>query len=255
MEAINLREEITDPVFGLIYGGSGTGKTHLTGTIAALGKTLVVDIDKGSKTLRTAKKIKPLHKNLTVVSFDKFGDLDNLRKLVTANDPAQWTKAIYPKGEGVITEKFDWVVYDSWSELQWNMKQQLRQEKGLLSANDSLVFRKGMEIQHWGMLTDLNNLCVETLRDIPGINQVFVMLETMSKDELSGQVFGGPAIHGKLVAEMPGYFDVVVHTSTDIMGKFQATTIAKGKWPAKTRLGEGKTVTDPTAKDFFVVEG
>ena len=107
-----------------------------------------------------------------------------------------------------------------------------------------LDFRKNIEIQHWGQMTDLNKLAVQALRGCK-VNQVFTMQETMIKDEISGQIFGGPAIHGKMVQEMPVFFDVVVHTSTDLSGKFTATTKSKSRWPGKTRLGEGARLCQP----------
>lgn len=251
MQAIDLRKPIDDPIFALIYGGSGTGKTHLVGTIGELGRTLVIDVDKGSKTLRTAKRVKPFLDNITVTTFDKFQDLDHAYKVMQRNDPDEWSSVLQLSGPEAIKKPFEWVVWDSWSELQWNMMQQLRKNESLLSAGESLVFRKNLQIQHWGALTDLNKLCVEQLRDVKSVNQAFVMLETMSKDELSGIIFGGPAIHGKLVAEFPGYFDVVARTYTDLSGKYYATTKSKGKWPAKTRLGSGDDYLDPTAKKIF----
>lgn len=235
-------------IFALVYGDSGTGKTDLIGTLGALGQVLVIDIDMGSETLKTSPRVAPYRGNIVVVSFDKFADLDDAYQAVCKNDPKEWSKRF-----GVeITKKFDWIVWDSWSELQWNMLQELRKKEGLSSSK--LDFRKNIGIQHWGALTDLNKLCIESLRDATkstGINQVFIMLESMSKDELSGQVFGGPAIHGKLVKEMPGYFNIVVHTYTDLSGKYCRSTKSKGRWPAKTRRGAGIDKADATAKELF----
>ena len=50
---------------------------------------------------------------------------------------------------------------------------------------------------------------------------------------------------------MPAYFDVVVHTYTDISGNYCATTRSKGRWPAKTRFGVGEEYKNPTAKQIF----
>ena len=115
---------------------------------------------------------------------------------------------------------------------------------------NGLNFRKNVQIQHWGQLTDLNKLAVQQLRSCK-VNQVFTMQEKLDKDELSGQIYGGPAIHGKMVQEMPTYFDIVVHTYTDLQGNYCATNKAKGKWPGKTRLGVGQEFKNPTAKQLF----
>lgn len=238
-------KESTSRIFSLVYGASGTGKTHLMGTLGELGKVLLIDIDQGAKTIKYASDLQVFNKNLTVCSFDKFTDLDQAYKLVDANDPEKWNKLF---GANVVLQPFDWIAWDTWSEIQWYMHQQLRANEKILGQG--LNFRPNMQIQHWGSLTDLNKLSVQALRDCK-VNQIFTMQETISKDEVSGQIYGGPAIHGKLVNEMPAYFDIVVHTYTDISGKFGATTRAKGKWAAKTRLAEGKDFTNPTAKMLF----
>jgi hypothetical protein len=241
-----------DHVFALIYGASGSGKTDFCGQLGGLGNTLIIDADVGSMTIRRSPRVKPFLKNVTVVSFDKFGDLDAAYKAMQKNDPKEWSR-IFSIGEKVptIVEKpFDWIVWDSWSELQWNMMQKLREDKGMLSANGDLTFRKNIEIQHWGMMTDLNKLAIESFRNVP-MNQVYVMLETVMKDDVSGQVIRGPAIHGKLVNEMPGYFNIVIHSYVDLSGKYCATTKPVGGWVAKTRLSEGANKVDPKPKDFF----
>lgn len=244
MTEIDLNDLKVANIFALVYGDSGTGKTHLIGTLGKLGKVLVIDVDKGSLTLKHAKDLRPYVPNLTVVSFDKFGDLDNAYKLIKANDPKRWATI------GItVDEPFDWVVWDSWSELQWHMLQELRSKDSDMRGS-GLNFRKNVQIQHWGMMTDLNKLAIESFRDCE-VNQVFIMLETMVKDEISGQTSGGPAIHGKLVQEMPGFFNIVARTYADLQGNYCATTKPKGKWPAKTRIGVGQEYKNPTAEQLF----
>lgn len=242
MKQLDLMQEGSEKIFALIYGGSGTGKTELVGTLGELGKVLIIDIDKGYKTLKFSKRVEPFKSNLYVVSFDEFKDLNTAYSLAAANDPKKWKAAIG------IEEKFDWIVFDTWSELQWSMMQKLRKDNGL--SGSGLDYRKGIQIQHWGMITDLNKLAVESLRDCD-VNIVFTMQETMSKDEISGQVFGGPAIHGKMVNEMPAYFDIVVHTTVDLQGNFVASTKPKGKWPAKSRIKTIAEYKNPYARDIF----
>lgn len=246
MEVIKLQNTTKTRLFALVYGGSGTGKTHLVGTLGELGRTLVIDIDQGIKTIQYAKDLVKAREQITAVSFDQFKDLDQAYKLVDANDPDKWNS--FFKAE-IVKEPFDWIAWDTWSEIQWYMLEELR-SKDLEMKGRGLDFRKNIQIQHWGMMTDLNKLAVQALRDC-SVNQVFTMQEKLDKDELSGQIYGGPAIHGKMVQEMPVFFDVVVHTYTDISGNFCATTKAKGKWPGKTRLGEGQDFKSPTAKMIF----
>ena len=246
--------------FALGYGGSGTGKTHLAGTLGDIGYTLIIDADKGYKTL-----VKPnvpgitqkMRDNLVICSIDQFKDLDTAYQLIHDNDPDKWSRALSTKDRKVTIEKpFDWAVWDTWSEMQWHMMQQLRKNENLLSPNmgKSLDFRKNVGIQHWGMLTDLNKLAIEQLRDVTysgTINQLFLMQEKIDKNEELGTVEKGPSIHGKMMNEMPTYFDIVFHTSTDPVGNFLACTKRKAGWPAKTRLGEGQEYKNPTAKEVL----
>lgn len=260
MQVIDTSDRNIGKVFGLIYGASGTGKTHLMGTLGELGSVLLIDIDQGYKTIVNAPDLTPkMRGNITIVSFDKFGDLNTAYQLVDKNDPAAWVRVLDPKGEAglVIDAPFDWIVWDTWSEIQWFMLQELRKQEskkdsGLLTGNmgKDINFRKNIGIQHWGMLTDLNKLAVENLRECQ-VNQIFTMQEKLEKDELLGTIYGGPAIHGKMVQEMPTYFDVVARTYTDPTGKFCATTKAKTRWPAKTRFGVGQDFVNPTMKQII----
>ena len=249
MREIDLSTVLDDRVFALVYGASGTGKTHLMGTLGELGRVLIIDIDQGVKTLRSSKRLEKYRDNLTAVSFDVFKDLDTAAQLVYKNDPDAWNKALGIK-ENPITEPFDWVVWDTWSELQWYMLEELRSKDPSLKGN-GLDFRKNVQIQHWGMMTDLNKLAIQELRKCK-VSQVFTMQEVLIKDELSGQIYDGPAIHGKLVQEMPAFFDVVIRTYSNVQGAYCATNKAKGRWPGKTRLAEGVDIQDPTAKQLLV---
>lgn len=258
--------QIIDPkldkgkLFVLGYGGSGTGKTHFVGTLGELGKVLLIDADQGYKTVTSPKTVgitQQMKDNVTVSTFDAFGDLNQAAQLIAENNPEKWTKFFKSKGATEsIMQPFDWVVWDTWTEVQWYMMQQLRKNEQLLSSNmgKDIDFRKNVGIQHWGMLTDLNKLAIETLRDITSsgtVNQLFLMQEKIDKNDTLGTVEKGPAIHGKLMTEMPAYFDIVFRTYTGPTGDFFATTLRKNGWPAKSRMDVGKEFKNPTAKEMF----
>lgn len=248
MQNIDYENKPLEGVFALLYGDSGTGKTHMAATLGKLGYVLIVDIDRGSRTVQRAPDLKQYWGNIEICSFDKFADLDALYKLVSKNDPVEWTKVLGTP----ITRPFDWIVYDTWSELQWIMMQQLRSINNLGGkANEKIDFRQNIQLQHWGALTDLNKLAIESLKSCTHINQVFIMQQVAIQEELTGSIIKGPAIHGKLVQNLPAYFEIVIHTYTDMQGRWCATTLPKQGWIAKTRLGVGKDIQLPKAEDFF----
>ncbi len=246
MTIIDYKDRPLENVFALMYGDSGTGKTHLAATLGELGRVLIVDIDKGSRTIQSAKDLQQYHDNIVVADFALFKDLDTLFKLTAQNTEEAWTKAF-----GVPTQAFDWIVIDTWTELQWYMLQELRKREGL--SGSALDFRKNIGIQHWGALTDLNKLSVEAFKSLKSPNILFIMQEAAVQDATTGAMIKGPAIHGKLVKEMPAYFEIVIHTYTDIQGKWHATTLPKAGWPAKTRLGEGQDLVAPLASQIFTI--
>lgn len=251
---MDLSKPKEESVFALVYGASGTGKTHLIGTLAELGPVLVPDIDKGWKTLKYAPDLQKFKDNIYVCSFDQFKDLDTMYKLVSANDPDRWTKFFDPRGDkGIkITEPFLWIAPDTWSEIQWYMLEELRSKDPTMKGQ-GLNFRENIQIKHWGQMTDLNKLAIEAFRDCD-VNILISMQEKMDKDELSGQIYGGPSIHGKMVQEMPTYFDIVIRTYTDPAGNFCATTKAKGRWPAKNRVSVPAEYKNPTMKQILGIK-
>lgn len=252
MNTIDFEKEPLEGIFALIYGDSGSGKTHLVATLGELGRVLIVDSDKGRRTVQRAPELQKYWPNIEIAAFEKFSDLETLRRLCDENTSEAWNKALTPSKP--FEQPFDWVVIDTWTEVQWIMLQKLRAANNLGGKDgEKLDYRQNIQIQHWGMMTDLNKLSVEAFKGITrkGLNIVFTMQECVVKDEVTGLMVKGPAIHGKLVKELPAYFEVVVHTYNNIAGDWCATTLPKQGWPAKTRLGKGADLKNPTAREIF----
>lgn len=236
-------------LFCLIYGMSGTGKTHLAATYCEMypeEPVLFIDVDQGSATLNE-KGLQPFTKNLFVISFDSFKDLNQVYELCKTNTVESWCKAI-PELTGKLTKPFKCVIWDTWTALQWTMSTELRTKNKLLGHG--LNYRENIGIQHWGMMTDLNKLSVASFKDLP-MDCLFLMQAEVKEDATTGQIIKGPAIHGKLVTEMPAMFTTVIYTYTNVKGTWCATTLPKLGWIAKVRGYEGVDKELPTLGDLI----
>ena len=245
---MNLIKPSNNKLFALIYGGSGSGKTHLSATYAQAypdKNVLLIDVDQGSATL-LASDLKDIN-NLYVVSFDSFKDLDTSFELCKTNTVEAWVKAI-PDLNGLLKKPFDCIIWDTWSELQWVMMSELRAKNAL--AGKGLNYRNNIQLQHWGQITDLNKLAAASFKELP-IDCIFIMQAQISEDKLTGQVIKGPAIHGKLVTEFPALFTTVIYTYNNPKGEFCATTLPRLGWPAKVRGQVGKDIVYPKLKDLL----
>lgn len=245
---MNLIKPSNNKLFALIYGSSGSGKTHLSATYAQAypdKNVLLIDVDQGSATL-LASDLKDIN-NLFVVSFDSFKDLDAAFELCKTNTVEAWIKAI-PDLNGLLKKPFDCIIWDTWSELQWVMMSELRAKNSL--AGKGLNYRNNIQLQHWGQITDLNKLAAASFKEL-SIDCIFVMQAQISEDHLTGQVIKGPAIHGKLVTEFPALFTTVIYTYTNPKGEWCATTLPKLGWPAKVRGKVGKDVVNPKLGDLI----
>lgn len=229
-------------MFALIYGASGSGKTHLAATYCRLypeEPVLLVDADLGSATLE-AKDLADI-KNLYAIEFEAFKDLNQIYELCEKNDVEEWIKAI-PELKGVLTKPFKCIIWDTWSELQWVMSTELREKNKLLGKG--LDYRQNIQLQHWGQMTDLNKLSVSSFKALP-IESIFIMQAQVKEDAVTNQMIKGPAIHGKLTTELPAMFNLVIYTYNSPAGKFCATTLPKFGWPAKIRGKVGKDIDNP----------
>ena len=240
--------ETDDKLFCLMYGMSGSGKTHLAAPYCQWKPNkpvILIDADKGTATLR-AKELQDIE-NLFVISFDKFSDLDEIYECCKTNTPERWIKSV-PELKGLLTEPIGCIIWDTWTEAQWIMSSKLRIDKGI--AGKGLNYRANLELQHWGMITDLNKMSVQAFKELP-IECIFIMQAQLKEDSHTGAILKGPAIHGKLMTELPAMFTTIIYTYASPTGEFSATTLPKMGWMAKVRGVVGKDIKNPTFKALF----
>lgn len=240
--------EPNSKLFGLIYGMSGSGKTHLAATYCKMRpdvNVLLIDADQGSETLK-AKEFENVN-NLFVVSFDQFKDLNEVYELCKENTVARWIKAI-PELQGVLTKPFGCIIWDTWTEVQWKFSEELRKINKL--QGEGLKYRANIGIQHWGQITDLNKMSIAAFKDLP-IESLFLMQATIKEDPVTQVPTKGPSIHGKLVTELPAMFTTVIYTYNTPTGGWKATTLPKMGWPAKIRGKQGKDLENPTLEELL----
>jgi hypothetical protein len=237
----------------LVYGAPGCGKTDLTASCGEYGYTLAIDIDNGFETFKR-KHLAKYMPNIVPYRIEGMDDLDAIYQIAIQNDPGRWEVFFNDpkrnrgqKGTNKIREPFKIIAWDTWSEMQWEMGEKLRVEKLVSTAEEAahLKYRKNIEIQHWGMLTDINKLALHAFMDLKVVT-FCTMHEVMEKDETTGAIYGGPAIHGKMVHEIGKYFGVMGHMYVDLQGKHVVATKTVQRWQAKSRLGDGEIISDPT---------
>jgi len=250
MHPINL-DDLSDVHLNiLVYGEPGVGKTHFLGSVGECLYTLAVDVDNGFKTLR--KVPKAWRDNLYPIRLTDFSDIDKLYKLCLKNDPDRWARefngGLKPGDEGYVPvrEPFQAVAIDTWSELNWVVKEAKRKQLGK-DGGGSLGWRDNIQIQDWGNILDLHQLALEAFRDLD-MTFLCCMHEQVVQDEKTKIIRGMPSLNGKLAAELGKYFDVVGHMSVTPQGKYVMNTRATARYQAKSRIAIDRAIQDPTFK-------
>lgn len=248
MESINWGGLLEGPLNILPYGEPGCGKTYFTGSVAEKLYTLGVDVDNGFRTLLQVPKA--WRDNFFPIRMTDFSDIDAIYKLLSKNDPEEMEKAfnkgIDPSSPNYrkVAKPFEAVAFDTWSEVNWEIKEQ-RREDIKKQGNNSLIFRPNIEIQDWGAITDLNQLCIQAFRELP-ITFICTMHEQFYEDKKGNRTSGTPSINGKFAAEIGKHFDIVGHMHMNIQNKRVMDTVMKQRYQAKSRIVLDAEIVEPT---------
>lgn len=228
----NILEETNGTIYQrvmLFYGQSGSGKTRLACEIFG-SDTLLLSCDPGGLGgALSAIHLKPKH-----IKVDSHSQL----------------VALIPLLKKDAGKEFKCLVVDSVSYLQ----------RIFMSSILQTIGRELPRFEEW-------NLCVERMRNI--IKQIaeldchviFTATEDTQKDEITGAIFGGPNLPGKLAKELPQACDIVAHlmatSAYNSQGKrevvYKMINVPDGVWFARDRTSKlpaecivGKNPVDST---------
>ena len=160
----------------LVYGDPGVGKTVLSSTTGA--RTLLLDAEAGTMTIRHAKNIQVFSVTSEQALAQIFPVLEYLR---TDN-----------------SEKFEWVVIDSISELG-----------EMVLAEEMDKTKNGMKA--YGEMANRMIPFIKAFRDLDGLNVVMTAKLKSGKDDESGTIERRPSMPGNQVTtQLPYMFDLVM---------------------------------------------
>ena len=250
--------EIKQPKNILTMGSSGSGKTHLIGTLAELiPQTLVVTSDaQGLETL-TAMELNPeviviedwlkiwsyfsliatASKDFTCIAIDDFGAVQKTAEHKVALGARTYDDERLIKAKGVA-----------------EFKRQAREE--------ILLGERRLQIQQWGELfTALESFTAEVLK-LPFRIKLFTTLEGVAKNPRTKEEHIYPSLSGQVRTTFPARFSLVAETFISTAGKDESksyyclTCRNHPRIETKSRFGEGRTWVDPTmAKTLVYING
>lgn len=240
--------EIEQPKNILVIGSSGTGKTHLIGTLVELlPKTLVVSSDiRGLETLTTMglnpeiiniedwlsiwkyfTQIVAASKEFDCIAIDDFGATQKTAEHKVVLEPQSWADSDLVKKKGITEFK-------------------------IKAREDLLLGERRMQIQQWGELfTALESFTSEVLK-LPFRVKLFTTLEGVAKNPRTQDDHIYPQLSGQVRTTFPARFSLVAETFLSTIGKdsnkayYCMTCRSHPRIETKSRFGEGRTWINPT---------
>lgn len=219
------------PLSFLVYGPSGVGKTTFSSFFP---RPLILACDPGILG-GSLSALRNNPKHLKIESYDQ------VLKLLPLLKKAAW-------------KEFDTLVIDSISYMG----------RLVMASILKAVGREIPRFEEWNLNAERMRKLINSFAEI-GTHVVFTAVDSMTKDEVTGKIYGGPDLPGKLSKELPQACDIVlrlfVSSSYDSSMKKQTvykyTTTPDDVWFARDRTGllpaEGILSKDDPFKDFRIL--
>jgi len=230
----------------LVMGASGTGKTTLVGSLAALLPTVIVTADEAG--LDTLHQMSLLPDTEIILlkdwqddawrSFEQIAGLSNSHAAIALDDLgalqeiAQDKVELSPKhaGEEKARDKDKY-------QFELTLRQAL------------MMGERRLEIQQWGALfLAVSNFLSEVLK-LPYRVKLVTVLEALKDNPRTGQPHIAPALAGQVANTLPARFSLVADAFiADMDGRnlYCLSCIGHPRIETKCRYGKGRTWIDPT---------
>lgn len=232
-QRLNVTEpEVVEFVNMLFYGESGVGKTHLCGTAADSEETtplLLVDCEGGHATLRKKKGV-------------------DVRRARTLNDVQDIHNELFKHNKGW----YKTVALDSLTEIQdVDMRYIMKETKANAKDPDKIDVDVPSPREYGKTRVHMRTI-VRAFRDLP-MNTVITCLEREIKNDQGVVIRIRPNLTGQLMAEIPGFMDIVGYYYTGNTPDERVMQFVKTKKVlAKTRFPElGDKITNPTIPQIW----
>ena len=182
----------------LVYGHTGTGKTHFIGTAAKdpyFGKILLLCPDPGALTLAFDEDA---NKNIEIAPIKSLADID------------AWYE--YLKVENPKSQEFQTLAIDGFTDVA---ELALQEALADIHEKDSNRDPDQPGIDHWNRVAINVRRCIRNFRDLP----LTFIATALAKDtyDKEGAMYTTPSITGKLAAELGAYVDIIgyLYAETD----------------------------------------
>lgn len=207
----------------LVYGGSGTGKTHFAGTFNKAGEVFFFDFDGGMRTLR---------------GWDNISFITITETLPRPTGWSEFSRLLPQVEKDVIEGKYNTVVIDSLTTLGDAALNSVMHQNNKVGQQPTFP-EWGEQMRRIKMTVDR----VLTWR----CNVILTAHEEFNKDEVTGKVWCLPMVTGKLSNRIGINFDEVYHLSvegTKDKTEYSMLTRADRYYTAKSRLGYDKAYVE-----------